>query len=64
MLAEKEIIEYGGLPEIQKGTSTLSGHVTCISGSSNLGSSEVALILDVSALFRQIERWTTLQLAA
>lgn len=38
--------------------------VKCISGSSILGSGEVALILDVSALFRQIESRSTQQLVA
>lgn len=64
MPVEKEIIEYGRLTEMQKCTSPLSGYVKCINASSSLGSGEVALILDVSALFRQIERWTAQQLVA
>ncbi|HEV7814475.1 MAG TPA: chemotaxis protein CheA [Janthinobacterium sp.] len=39
-------------------------HVKCISGSSILGSGEVALILDIAALFNGIESEGALQLAA
>ncbi|MDP3841182.1 MAG: chemotaxis protein CheA [Oxalobacteraceae bacterium] len=54
----------GEFQTIIKPLDKIFNQVKCISGSSILGSGEVALILDVSALFRQIERRNAQQLLA
>jgi two-component system chemotaxis sensor kinase CheA len=71
------VVNYGGkkaglvvdalLGEFQtviKPLGKMFNQVKCISGSSILGSGEVALILDISALFGKIERKEAQQLAA
>lgn len=54
----------GEFQTVIKPLGKMFNQVKCISGSSILGSGEVALILDVSALFRQIESRSTQQLVA
>ena len=54
----------GEFQTVIKPLGKMFNQVKCISGSSILGSGEVALILDVPALFNQIEEVTARQLAA
>ncbi|RJG01197.1 chemotaxis protein CheA [Noviherbaspirillum sedimenti] len=54
----------GEFQTVIKPLGTLFNRVDCISGSSILGTGEVALILDVTALFRTIEEKDTRQMAA
>jgi two-component system, chemotaxis family, sensor kinase CheA len=54
----------GEFQTVIKPLGKMFNQVKCISGSSILGSGDVALILDVSALFQQIESRNTQQLVA
>ena len=54
----------GEFQTVIKPLGKLFGHIKCLSGSSILGSGEVALILDVAALFARIEHKQLHQFAA